>query len=290
MVVVGGGAIGLELGSVWNRLGADVIVVELLPLLAPFADKQLSTMLKRSLTAQGLKFMMSSRVTKAEKKGQTVHVTVEDAKGGTAELTCNKLLVSVGRKPLTEGAGLKEAGVELDDKGRVKVDDMWRTSVPGVFAIGDMIHGPMLAHKAEDEGMAVAELAAGKPGHVNYDAIPNVIYTWPELAQVGLTEEELKEKKIPYKSGRSYFKANGRAKSLNEEDGVVKVLAHKETDKILGVHILGARASDMIAEAVCAMEFSASAEDVARTCHAHPTLSEIVREAAMAVDRMSIHG
>jgi len=287
---VGAGAIGLELGSVWNRLGSEVTVVELFPKIAPFADNQLSTMLKRSLTSQGMIFKLSSRVTGAAKKGQTVKVTVENDKGESEELACNKLLVAVGRKPVTHGAGLEEAGVELDDQGRVKVDEKWRTNLPEVYAIGDLIHGPMLAHKAEDEGVAVAENAAGKAGHVNYDAVPNVIYTWPELAQVGITEEEAKQQKIPYKSGRSYFKANARAKSLGEEDGLVKVLAHKETDKLLGVHILGPRASDLIAEAVCAMEFSGSAEDLARTCHAHPTLSEVVKEAAMAVERRSIHG
>ncbi|MFH2000575.1 MAG: dihydrolipoyl dehydrogenase [Planctomycetota bacterium] len=290
MIVVGAGAIGLEMGSVWNRLGTRVTVVELLPMVAPFADKQMSTMLKRSLNEQGMTFKMSSRVTEAKMKGGQLAVTLETDNGKTEEMICEKLLVAVGRKPCTEGTGLKKAGVLLDNKGRVNVDEQWRTNVPGVYAIGDLIAGPMLAHKAEDEGVALAELLAGKAGHINYDIIPNVIYTAPELAQVGLTEEQLKEQNIPYKSGRSYFRTNGRAKSMGEEDGLVKVLAHKETDRILGVHILGPRASDLIAEAVAFMEFSGSAEDLARTCHAHPTLPEVLKEAAMAVDRWSIHG
>lgn len=290
MIVVGAGAIGLELGSVWNRLGTKVTVVELLPMVSPFSDKQMSTMLKSTLTKQGLEFKMNSKVTAAKKKGRQLAVTLDPGNDKTEEMTCEKLLVAVGRRPFTESAGIKEAGVELDERGRIKVDDHWKTNLPNVYAIGDLIHGPMLAHKAEEEGVALAEQLAGKPGHMNYDTIPNVIYTAPELAQVGLTEEQLREQKIPYKSGRSYFRANGRAKSMGEEDGLVKILAHKETDRILGVHILGPSASDLIAEAVAIMEFSGSAEDMARTCHAHPTLSEVMREAAMAVDRWSIHG
>jgi dihydrolipoamide dehydrogenase len=290
MIVVGGGAIGLELGSVWNRLGSSVTVVELLPRIAFFADQQVGKALEKSLTAQGLDFMLNSKVIDADVKNGSVSATVADEKENRAALKCDKLLVCVGRKPCTDTADLDKAGVELDDKGRVRVNEHWRTTAANIYALGDLIHGPMLAHKAEEEGIAVAELVAGLPGHVNYDAIPNVIYTWPELAQVGLTEEELKEKGIPYKAGRNYFKANGRAKSLGEEEGLVKVLSHKETDRLLGVHILGARASDMIAEAVMAMEFQGSAEDVARTCHAHPTLSEIFKEAALAVDRRALHG
>ena len=288
MVVVGGGAIGLELGSVWQRLGSRVTVVELLPRVAIFADVQLSKMLKKELGKQGLEFLLESKVTAADTSGDEITVTVE-GKDGETELTCDTLLVAVGRKPCVDTAGLDKAGVTVHH-GRVEVDDHWRTSVPNIYAIGDLIHGPMLAHKAEDEGMAVAELAAGQPGHVNYDAIPNVIYTEPELAQVGLTEKEAKDQGLKVKVGRSYFKANARAKSLAAEEGLVKVVADAETDRILGVHILGARASDMIAEAVVAMEFQASSEDIVRTCHAHPTLSEIFREAAMAVDRRSIHG
>jgi dihydrolipoamide dehydrogenase len=288
MVVVGGGAIGLELGSVWKRLGAEVTVVELLPRIAIFADVQLSKGLKKELAGQGIQILLESKVIAADTSGDEIRVTVE-GKNGESELTCDTLLVAVGRRPCLDTAGLEEAGVTVD-QGRVKVDRQWRTSVPDIYAIGDLIHGPMLAHKAEDEGVAVAELAAGRPGHVNYGAIPNVIYTMPELAQVGLTEAEAREQGIPVKVGRSYFKANARAKSLAEEEGLVKVIAHAETDRILGVHILGTRASDMIAEAVLAMEFQASSEDIVRTCHAHPTLSEIFREAAMAVDRRSIHG
>jgi len=289
MVVVGGGAIGLELGSVWKRLGTEVTVVELLPRIAIFADVQLSKMLKKELGKQGIDFLLESKVTAADTAGDEVKVTMAGTNGEERQLTCDTLLVAVGRKPCTNTAGLEEAGVELE-QGRVKVDGQWRTSVTGVFAIGDLIHGPMLAHKAEDEGVAVAELAAGQPGHVNYDAIPNVVYTMPELAQVGLTEKEARDQGLKVKVGRSYFKANARAKSLAEEEGLVKVVTNAETDRILGVHILGVRASDMIAEAVVAMEFQASSEDIVRTCHAHPTLSEIFREAAMAVDRRSIHG
>jgi dihydrolipoamide dehydrogenase len=289
MVVVGGGAIGLELGSVWRRLGAEVTVVELLPRIAIFADVQLSKMLKKELGLQGMQFMMDSKVTAADTSGDEILVTVEGKGGETSEISCDTLLVAVGRKPCTDTAGLEEAGVELE-QGRVKIDDHWRTSLDNVYAIGDLVSGPMLAHKAEDEGIAVAELAAGGAGHVNYDVIPNVVYTEPELAQVGITEKEAKDQGIKVKVGRSYFKANARAKSLAAEEGLVKVVSDAETDRILGVHILGARASDMIAEAAVAMEFQASSEDIVRTCHAHPTLSEIFREAAMAVDRRSIHG
>jgi len=290
MVVVGAGAIGLELGSVWSRLGSSVTVVELFPKVAIFADNMLSRMLEKSLREQGIDFLLSSRVVGAKKKKGGIEVAVTSEKDGDATLTCDKLLVAVGRKPATLDCGLEAAKVALEQDGRVRVDDSWRTTAEGIFAIGDLIRGPMLAHKAEEEGIAVAELAAGRSGHVNYDVIPNVIYTWPELAQVGITEEEAKERKIPVKVGRNYFKANGRAKTLGEEDGVVKVIAHKETDLILGVHILGPRASDMIAEAAMAMEFSGSSEDMARTCHAHPTLSEALKEAALAVDRRAIHG
>lgn len=289
-VVVGAGAIGLELGSVWNRLGSRVTVLELLEKIAPFADDQLSRALQKSLAAQGMEFHLKSRVLKAERAEGEVKVVFKDAKGAEKSLTCDKLLVAVGRKPFTEGAGLEEAGVELDDQGRIRVDEEWKTTAKGVYAIGDVIQGPMLAHKAEEEGIAVAERAAGRPGHVNYDAVPNVIYTFPELAQVGITEGEAKERGVPCKAGRSYFAANGRAKSLGEEEGFVKIISHEETDRLLGVHILGPRASDLIAEAVVAMEFSGSSEDVARTCHAHPTLSEVMKEAAMALDRRSIHG
>jgi len=290
LVVVGAGAIGLELGSVWLRLGARVTVVEILPKAAPFADGMLARMLAKSLEIQGMNLMLSSKVTAAEITGSSIDVTVAAAGDETVNLSCDKLLVAVGRQPATRECGLEEVGVALEQDGRVAVDEHWRTSVEGVYAIGDLIRGPMLAHKAEDEGIAVAEHVAGASAHVNYGAIPSVVYTWPELAQVGMTEEEVKGEGIPYKAGRNYFKANGRAKTLGEEEGLVKVLAHKETDQVLGVHILGPRASDMIAEAVVALEFGASAEDLARSSHAHPTLSEVIKEAALAVDRRAIHG
>jgi dihydrolipoamide dehydrogenase len=289
LLVIGAGAIGLEMGSVWNRLGAKVTVVEILPRVAPFADAQISTLLERSLKAQGMILRLGAKVTGAKPEGEDLSVIIQNAKGEEESFTCDKILVAVGRKPCTDTAGLEEAGVILEG-GRVVVDDHFQTNVPGVYALGDLIRGPMLAHKAEDEGVALAELLAGKPGHVNYDAIPNVVYTHPELACVGLTEEECKAKGLPVKVGKFYFKGNGRAKSLGEDEGMVKVVAHAETDRLMGVHIVGARASDMIAEAVVAMELRASAEDLARTCHAHPTLSEILKEAALNVDKRAIHG
>jgi dihydrolipoamide dehydrogenase len=290
LVVVGAGAVGLELGSVWGRLGAQVTVIEMLPAIVPFADRQVSKALEKSLTKQGLAFRLSSKVEGAEVEGDRLRVTVRDEKGQSEPIACDRLLVAVGRRPATRGAGLEEAGVRLEQNGRVAVNDRLETSLPGVYAIGDLVRGPMLAHKAEEEGVAVAERIAGKPGHVNYRAIPNVVYTSPEVAQVGLTEEEAKAQGLPYKSGRYYFKSNGRAKCMGEEEGLVKVLSHAETDRLLGIHILGPRASEMIAEAVTAFEFGGSAEDVARTVHAHPTLSETVKEAALAVERRQIHG
>jgi dihydrolipoamide dehydrogenase len=290
LAVIGAGAVGLELGSVWRHLGSDVTVVELLPRIAPFAEPQMSQVLERSLKAQGLKFKTATQVTGAELGDSSVKLHLRDAKGADETLECDTVLVSVGRRPNSSSAGIREAGVELDEKGRVKVNEHFRTNLPGVYAIGDLIPGPMLAHKAEEEGVAVAEIIAGKPGHVNYETVPNVVYTHPELAAVGLTEEEAKAKGLPVKVGKFYFKGNGRAKSLGDEDGLVKVVAHAETDRLLGVHIVGARASDMIAEAVVAMEFKGSAEDLGRTVHAHPTLSEIVKEAALAVSKTAIHG
>lgn len=290
LVVVGGGAVGLELGSVWNRLGAKVTVVEILPHILPFADRQVAKTLERVLSKQGLAFRLGSKVSGAGIEGDRVTVNVADENGNTESLRCEKLLVSVGRRPATEGLGLRESGVHVDQAGRIEVDDNFWTGVTGVYAIGDLVRGPMLAHKAAEEGVAVAERIAGKAGHVNYGAIPNVVYTSPELAQVGITEEDAKARGLPYKSGRYYFKANGRAKCLGEEEGMVKILSHAETDRLLGVHILGPRASELIAEAVMAFEFQASTEDVARTVHAHPTLSETLKEAALAVDRRSIHG
>jgi dihydrolipoyl dehydrogenase len=289
MVVVGAGAVGLELGSVWRRLGAEVTVVEMLPTVTPFADTQSSKMLQRVLKAQGIEFRFEAKVTGAQVEGEQVQVSFETKDGKTETIACDRVLVSVGRKPCIDTAGLNEAGVTLE-RGKVVIDDDFRTNLPGVYAIGDLVRGPMLAHKASEEGVAVAEIVAGKPGHVNYDAIPNVVYTHPELAQVGITEEEAKEKGIPYKVGKYFYKANGRAKSLGAEDGFVKLIAHAETDRLLGAHILGVRASELIGELVLGMEFQAAAEDIARTTHAHPTLSEIVKEAALAVDKMAIHG
>jgi len=290
LLVVGAGAVGLELGSVWARLGAQVTVVELLPRIAPFADKTMSQLLQRSLKKQGLDIRTSTKVTGAKVGADGVEVTLEDKKGQISTLSCDKVLVAVGRAPVTTGLGLDAAGVELDDRGRVKIGEGFATTAPGIYAIGDLVEGPMLAHKAEEEGMAAAELLAGKAGHVSYDAVPNVIYTWPELAQVGISEEQAKEQGHSVKVGKYYFKANGRAKSLGETDGMVKVVADATTDRLLGVHIVGPRASDMIAEAALAFEFHASAEDLARTVHAHPTLSEVMKEAALAVDGRAIHG
>ncbi len=291
LVVVGGGYIGLELGSVWKRLGAKVSVVEFLPRIVPIADGEIGKLMHRSLIKQGLEFHMETKVTGAKIDGETITVQAESVKGGAPlELVCDRVLVAVGRRPLTDGLGLDAVGVAVDEKGRVKVDDRFRTNVPSISAIGDVIdRGPMLAHKAEDEGVAFAELLVGKAGHVNYATVPSVIYTHPEIASVGETEEQLKERGVTYHVGKFPFQANGRAKAMDETEGVVKILADAETDRVLGVHIIGPRASDMIAEAVTIMEFSGSAEDIARICHAHPSLGEVVREAALAVDKRAIH-
>ena len=289
LAVVGAGAVGLELGSVWRRLGAEVTVIEMLPTITPFADKAMAKALQRSLADQGMEFRLESKVTAGKVLKKSVKLTVESAKGEAEELSVDKVLVAVGRRPLAEGTGLENVGVTLDEQGRVAVDGHLRTNVEGIFAIGDLVRGPMLAHKAEEEGIAVAEQLAGKPGHVNYEVIPNVVYTEPELAMVGKTEAELKDANTKFATGRFMFRANGRAKSLGLQDGMVKILADKETDRILGVHMVGPRVSELIAEAAVAMEFSASAEDLARTCHAHPTLSEVVKEAALAVDKRAIH-
>jgi dihydrolipoamide dehydrogenase len=289
LVVIGAGAVGLELGSVWRRLGAEVTVIEMLPTITPFADRQMSKALQRALADQGMVFLMETRVISGKVLKKSVKLTVENAKGETEEIGCDKVLVAVGRRPNTSGTGLAKLGVALDEQGRVAIDDHFQTSVEGVYAIGDLVRGPMLAHKAEEEGIALAEELAGLPGHVNYDAIPNVVYTEPELAMVGRTEAELKEAGLKFNTGRFQFRANGRAKSLGQETGMVKILADKETDRILGVHMVGPRVSELIAEATLAMEFGASAEDLARTSHAHPTLSEVVREAALAVDKRALH-
>jgi dihydrolipoamide dehydrogenase len=289
LIVVGGGYIGLELGSVWSRLGAKVTVVEMLPRIVPFSDAEMGTLLQKSLLKQGLVFQMETRVNSATVQGGQVKVSA-NCKGKDLELEGDRVLVAVGRRPYTTELGLTEAGVNLDVKsGRVVVSDGWQTSVPGILAIGDLVEGPMLAHKAEDEGIAVAERLAGHKTHVRHDTIPSVIYTWPELASVGQTEEQLKESGREYRVGRFPFLANGRARCMGETEGQVKVLADARTDRVLGVHLIGPRASELVAECVSVMEFSGSAEDIARTCHAHPTLSEAVREAALAVARRALH-
>ncbi|MGI9371395.1 MAG: dihydrolipoyl dehydrogenase [Hyphomicrobiales bacterium] len=290
MVLVGGGVIGLELGSVWRRLGAEVTVVEFLDRILPGMDLDTAKTFMRSLKKQGMKFKLSTKVTEVKKLKSGLKVTIEPAKGGDPEtLSADAVLVAIGRVPYTDGLGLDEAGVKRDDRGRVEVDGHYKSSVDGIYAIGDVIDGPMLAHKAEDEGVALAELLAGQAGHVNYDVIPGVVYTMPEVATVGKTEEELKEAGIEYNVGKFPFTANGRAKVNRTTDGFVKVLADAKTDRVLGVHMIGASAGEMIHEAAVLMEFGGSAEDLARTCHAHPTLSEAVKEAALSVDKRALH-
>ena len=290
LVVIGAGIIGLELGSVWRRLGAEVTVVEFLDRIAPGMDTEVATAFQRILAKQGLKFRLGAKVTgaKAEKDGVTL--SVEPVKGGAAEtLKADVVLLAIGRRPVTEGLGLAEAGVALDDRGRVIVDPHYATNVPGIYAIGDVIAGPMLAHKAEDEGVAVAEILAGQAGHVNYGVIPSVVYTAPEVAWVGQTEDELKAAGIAYAVGKFPFTANGRARAMGETDGFVKILADKQTDRLLGAHILGPEAGTLIAELATALEFGASSEDVGRICHAHPTLEEAVKEAALATAGHALH-
>jgi dihydrolipoamide dehydrogenase len=290
MIVVGGGVIGLELGSVWRRLGAEVVVVEYLDRIVPGMDGEVAKQFQRILQKQGMTFKLGSKVTGLRKDKSGCTVTVEPAAGGAAEeLFADVVLVCIGRVPYTDGLGLAEVGVELDNRKRIVVDAHFQTNVPGIYAIGDVIAGPMLAHKAEDEGVAVAEIIAGQAGHVNYDVIPNVIYTAPEVASVGKTEEELKAAGIAYNVGKFPFTANGRAKVNKTTDGFVKVLADAATDRILGVHMIGPHVGELIAEAAIIMEFGGSSEDLARTCHAHPTLTEAVKEAALAVDKRTIH-
>ena len=290
MVVIGGGVIGLELGSVWRRLGAEVTVIEFLDRITPTMDGEISKSFQQILTKQGFKFKLGHKVTSAKLEGGKVTLTVEPAKGGEAEsVTADVVLLAIGRYAYTEGLNLAAAGVATDERGRVKIGHHFETNVPGVYAIGDVVAGAMLAHKAEEEGVALAEILAGQAGHVNYAAIPSVVYTWPEVASVGQTEEELKAAGVAYKVGKFPFLANGRARAMASTDGFVKLLAEKDTDKLLGAHIIGPDAGALIAECVTAMEFGASAEDVARTCHAHPTLSEAVKEAALAVDGRPIH-
>jgi dihydrolipoamide dehydrogenase len=290
LLVVGAGVIGIELGSVWRRLGAEVIVVEFLDGALPGMDGEVRRQAQRLLEKQGMTFKLSSKVTAVDSSGKRLKTTVEPAKEGAAEtIEADVVLVAIGRVPYTDGLGLKELGVKLDERGRIAVDHYYATSVPGIWAIGDVIAGPMLAHKAEDEGVAVAEILVGQAGHVNYDAIPSVVYTYPEIATVGKSEEELKAAGVAYNVGKFPFTANARAKVNMTTEGFVKILADAKTDRVLGVHLICADAGNMIAEAVIAMEFGASAEDIARSCHAHPTLPEAVKEAAMAVAKRAIH-
>ena len=290
MVVIGGGYIGLELGSVWKRLGADVTVVEYLDRLVPGMDAEIAKTFERVLGKQGIAFRLGTKVTAADTSGNQIKLTVEPAKGGTAEtIEADVVLVAIGRRAFTDGLGLDAVGVKRDERGRVEVDAHYASNVPGIYAIGDLIAGPMLAHKAEEEGVALAEQIAGQAGHVNYGVIPGVVYTWPEVASIGSTEEQLKQQGVAYAVGKFPFTANGRARAMGSTDGFVKILADKASDKVLGAHIIGPDAGTLIAEIATAMEFGASSEDIARTCHAHPSLSEAVKEAAMAVEGRAIH-
>jgi dihydrolipoamide dehydrogenase len=290
LVVIGGGYIGLEMGSVWRRLGAKVTVVEFLDRITPGMDGEVSKTFQRVLKKQGMTFRLGTKVTAAKANAKDVTLTLEPAAGGDAEeLVCDTVLLSVGRRPYTEGLGLEKAGVKTDNRGFVEIDDDFRTSVPGIYAIGDCVRGPMLAHKAEDEGIACAEIIAGQTAHIDYDAIPGIVYTWPEVASVGKTEEQLKEAGVDYRVGKFPFTANSRARCNATTDGFVKILAEAGTDRVLGAHIIGPDAGNLIHEIVMVMEFGGSAEDVARTCHGHPTLNEAVREAALAVDGRAIH-
>lgn len=290
LIVVGAGVIGLELGSVWRRLGAEVTVVEFLDRILPGMDGEVVKQFQRILEKQGFAFKLGAKVTGVDTSGAKLAVKVEAAAGGNPEtLEADVVLVAIGRVPYTDGLGLKEAGVALDERGRVVIDDHFATSLKGVYAIGDVVRGPMLAHKAEDEGVAVAELIAGKAGHVNYDVIPGVVYTTPEVSSVGKTEEDLKQAGVAYTVGKFPFTANGRSKVNQTTDGFVKILADAKTDRVLGVHIIGREAGEMIHEAAVLMEFGGSAEDLARTCHAHPTRSEAIKEAALTVGKRAIH-
>lgn len=290
MTIIGGGVIGLELGSVWNRLGTKVTIVEMLPDILMTLDGQMRSVARRTLQKQGLEFLFEHKVTEAKAGKKGVDIKVQDKNGEEKKINSEILLVSVGRKPFTDGLGAENVGVKINDRGRVEVDPhTLQTSVPNIYAIGDVIEGPMLAHKAEEEGVMVAENLAGKSGHVNYDTVPWVVYTWPEIAWVGKGEEQLKKEGIEYRTGKFLFKPNGRAKAMGQGDGQVKILADKRTDTILGVAIVGPNGSELLSEAVIAMEFGGSAEDIARTFHAHPTLSEVMKEAALDVDKRSLH-
>ena len=290
LVVIGGGYIGLEMGSVWSRLGSKVTVIEYLDFITPGMDREISNEFKKILTKQGINFKLNNKVTAvSDDKNKVIVEFINNKTNSKEKMECDKVLVSVGRVPYTEGLNLSKIGIKKDSKGRIEVNEKLQTSIKNIYAIGDVIKGPMLAHKAEEEGIAVAEIIAGQSGHVNYDVIPGVIYTSPEVATVGKTEEELKAENKNYKIGKFPFMANSRAKVNNETDGFVKILADSQTDKVLGVHIIGPHCGDMIAEMALAMEFGASAEDIARTCHAHPTHTEAIKEAALAVDKRPIH-
>ena len=289
MLIVGGGYIGLEMGSVWSRLGSEVQVVEFLDHITPGMDKEISSEFMKILKKQGMKFNMQNKVETIKKNTNTAVVSTVDKNGNKNNFECDVVLISVGRKPNTDGLNLEAVGVNIDERNRIKTDKTFKTNVENIYAIGDVIVGPMLAHKAEDEGIAVAENIVGQSGHVNYDTIPGVIYTTPEVASIGKTEEQLKELNKKYKVGKFSFMANSRAKAIDDAEGFVKILADEETDKVLGAHIIGPHAGELIAEIGVAMEFGASAEDIARTCHAHPTFSEAVKEAALSVDKRAIH-
>ena len=290
LVVIGGGYIGLEMGSVWSRLGSNVTVIEYLDFITPGMDREISNEFQKILTKQGIKFKLNNKVISVKNlKNKVIVDYINNTSAAKERQEFDKVLVSVGRKPYTEGLNLSKVGIKKDDKGRIEVNEKLQTTLKNIYAIGDVIKGPMLAHKAEEEGIAVAEIIAGQAGHVNYDVIPGVVYTSPEVATVGKTEEQLKNENKTYKVGKFPFLANSRAKVNNETDGFVKILADSKTDKILGVHIIGPHCGDMIAEMALAMEFGASAEDIARTCHAHPTHTEAVKEAALAVDKRPIH-
>lgn len=290
LLVVGGGVIGLELGSVWRRLGAKVTVVEFLDKIGGYMDGEVAKQFQRILEKQGIEFKLGSKVTKADAKGKEVTISIEPAKGGKTEtIKADVVLVSIGRKPYIDGLGLEKVGVKLDERGRIAVNDHFETSVKNIYAIGDVIPGPMLAHKAEEDGVAAVEGMAGQKPHIDYNLVPSVVYTWPEIASVGKTEEELKSAGVDYKAGKFPFMANSRARAVGQTDGFVKILADAKTDRVLGVHIIGPHAGTLIAEAATAMEFGGSSEDIARTCHAHPTLNEAVKEAALAVLGRAVH-
>lgn len=290
MVVIGGGVIGLELGTVYRRLGAKVTVIEFMDNILPGMDGEIRKEALKIFKKQGLEFKLSSKVINAKTTAKGVELSVEPADGGKAEkITSEVVLMAIGRKAYTEGLGLDKAGIDTDDRGRIEVDEFFETTLEGIYAIGDVIKGPMLAHKAEDEGVVLAEMLAGQSGHIDYNCIPGVVYTWPEVANVGKTEEQLKEEGIEYNSGKFPFMANGRARAMNAVDGFVKILADAKTDRVLGAHIIGPSAGDLIQEVVTVMEFDGTAEDIGRTCHAHPTLPEVVKEAALAVHKRALH-